>query len=200
MRRCFSVLAKRRAAAIAARLAPHLPRHGPILDIGSGTGHNAEALRDATALQVVQTDVVDMHVVGEPPVPFDGRRLPFAGERFTAALLCYVLQYPDDPVRLLREAARVSRRVILVQSPYRGPIGWVYLRSREWLTGRCAFRIARLVRFVAAVRCPLRPNELLRPATLRALFDRAGLQIRHRESRASRLRPVSRDLFVLERR
>ena len=36
---------RRRASHLAGRVAPHLPMGATVLDIGSGTGHNAEALR-----------------------------------------------------------------------------------------------------------------------------------------------------------
>jgi ubiquinone/menaquinone biosynthesis C-methylase UbiE len=104
LRAAFNRRLRRRAGHLAGRIAPHLPTGATVLDIGSGTGHNAEALRARGARTCVEADVVDFHVVGVGPVVFDGARLPFADRVFDACLLTFVLSYADDPAALLHEA------------------------------------------------------------------------------------------------
>ena len=55
---------RRRAERLTRRLVPHLPAGARLLDIGSGTGHNARALRVRTGGSCLEADVVDFHVVG----------------------------------------------------------------------------------------------------------------------------------------
>ena len=142
LRAAFHRRLRRRAGHLAGRIAPHLPTGATVLDIGSGTGHNAEALRAWGARTCVEADVVDFHVVGVGPVLFDGARLPFADRVFDACLLAFVLSYTDDPAALLREAGRVaSRRVLVLQSSPRGRAGRIALRLRSWVQGRVAFRL-----------------------------------------------------------
>jgi len=192
---------RRRAGQLLSRIERFLPRHGELLDIGCGTGHNAEAIRDAIPrLRVREADVVDMSVVGPPPVLFDGERLPFAAERFDVATLLFVLQYPRDPLALLREAHRVvGMRLIVIQSTQSGGISRRILTAREWAQGRGASAFARRIGFVPQHACPLRPARVMDRRNLRELFREAGWVVRRHAAQAWPLTGVSRDLFVLEK-
>ncbi|MGB6042352.1 MAG: methyltransferase domain-containing protein [Pirellulales bacterium] len=199
MKNLLNRIAERRARALAQRVRPHLPASGRLLDIGSGTGHNAVALRQSTELELVEADVVDMSVVGNGPVVFDGRRLPFAGDAFSASLMMFILQYPRDPVELLTEARRVTHgRVVVLQSTYRGLMGLALLSMREFVLGRFAFAVARWVRFVKASPCPLRPHSYFTQEGFRELARRSGLEVKHVDTSRPFGLPVCRDLFVLE--
>jgi SAM-dependent methyltransferase len=197
-------LAARRADQIAKRISPHLPLTGRVLDVGSGTGHNAVALQARTNLEFAESDVVDMHAVGNGPELFDGNRLPFRDGEFAASLLIFVLQYPDDPLQLLRETSRVTAgRVLVLQSTYRGSVGLALLRFREFWLGRFAFRLARVTGFVGRVPCPLRPRRYWTREEVIELGRRAKLTLREVVSESSPSqhscpRLLSRDLFVWE--
>jgi SAM-dependent methyltransferase len=170
-----------------------------VLDIGSGTGHNAEALRARGARICVEADVVDFHVVGVGPVLFDGARLPFADRVFDACLLAFVLSYTDDPAALLREAGRVaSRRVLVLQSSPRGRVGRIALRLRGWVQGRVAFRLCATLRLIPSSPSPLRPRRMLSRERVGELADEVGLKLARVVSEPGSLGLVSRDLFVLE--
>ena len=199
LRAAFHCRLRRRAGHLAARIAPHLPTEATVLDIGSGTGHNAEALRARGARICVEVDVVDFHVVGGGPVLFDGARLPFADRDFEACLLAFVLSYTDDPAVLLREAGRVaSRRVLVLQSSPRGRAGRLALRLRGWVQGRLAFRICATLRLIPLAPAPLRPRRLLAREQVGDLADEAGLRLAWVVAEPGLLGLVSRDLLVLE--
>lgn len=187
----------RRAGALCGRLARHLPDRGPLLDVGSGTGHNALALARHTGQRVVQIDVADLSCIGAPALRFDGRRLPFAADRFSAAMLLYVLHYAADPVALLAEVRRVCRGpILLLQSTYRGPLSRGALALRELAMGRAALAAARAARLLpSAGDAALRPRRAFTRAQVTQVAARAGLSVVHCE--ASTRGGLSRDLYVL---
>jgi SAM-dependent methyltransferase len=186
-----------RARLLAARLAPLLPGAGPWFDIGSGTGHNAVALSRVARVQIIEADITNINTCGPAPVRFAGA-LPFRRRSGSAALLLYVLQYPDTPEALLREAARVSDgRVIVAQSTYIGA-GWLALWLAEILTGPLAYLAARGAGLVPPGRFTLATRRIYTRAALQRQFGNAGLRIHELHAQPWPFVRVSDDLFVLE--
>ena len=135
----------RRANRLCRRLAPHLAACGRVADIGSGTGHNAKAIRESESITVDEFDVADLHWIGAGPVLFDGLRIPAIDRTYDAALLIFVLQYPQSSCLLLTEANRITRgTIIVIQSTYGNRVGRVILRLRSWIWETLAYRCARL--------------------------------------------------------
>src|SRR5262245_48315703 len=120
---------ERRARRLMEQVNAWLPAEGPVLDLGSGTGHLSARLERERAVEVVTADVSDIHVVGRPPVLIADGVLPFEDGRFSAVLLFFILAYPNDPIGVLAEASRVTRGpIILVQSLHSGRLGYAWLR------------------------------------------------------------------------
>ncbi len=199
LRMAFHRWLRRRARHLAGRIALHLPTGARLLDIGSGTGHNAEALRDRGARTCAEADVADFHAVGGGPVLFDGARLPFADRDFDACLLAFVLSFAGDPAALLREAGRVaSRRVLVLQSSPRGRAGRVALWLRGWVQGPVAFQVCATLRLIPRTPSTLRRRRLLSREQMADLAEEAGLKLERVVPEPGLLGLVSRDLFVLE--
>lgn len=201
MKRLLDRLLERRADALARRISPFLADCGSILDIGCGTGHNAAALR---ALQpqrpVYEADVVDMKVVGAPPVIINETVLPFPDGRFACGLFLFVLQYPPDPVSLLREAHRIiSNRLLILQSTWDDTFSHWLLGRREWLQGAAAFHVAKWAGLIKPCHCPLRPARLMDRPYLEGLFRRSGWTVHCRQEARWPGTRLSRDLYVLEK-
>jgi SAM-dependent methyltransferase len=194
MKRLLERLLERRAEALARRIAPFLADCGSALDIGCGTGHNAAALRAMRPrLAVCEADVVDMKVVGDAPVLIHEAVLPFPGDRFDCGLLLFVLQYPSDPVPLLREARRViSHRLLILQSTWGDALSRWLLRGREWMQGSVAFHVARRAGLIAPCRCPLRPARLMDRPHLEGLFRASGWSVHRRQEERW---PGTRELY-----
>ena len=55
--------------------------------------------------------------------------MPFDTQTYDTALLSTMLHHTPDPDHILREASRISRRLIIIEDVYDGPF-------MEWLTKR----------------------------------------------------------------
>jgi SAM-dependent methyltransferase len=140
---------ERRARQLMEQVGEWLPNEGPVLDLGSGTGHLSALLQRELGIEVVSADVSDIHVAGRPPVMIGDAVLPFRDETFTASVLFFMLAYPKNPAGVLVEAARVTRGpIILVQSVYSGRLGYAWHRGREFLWTVIAFHIAKLIGYI----------------------------------------------------
>jgi ubiquinone/menaquinone biosynthesis C-methylase UbiE len=102
------------------KIVPHLHKKYKILDIGSGSCEVAKSLRDA-GYDVTPLDIVNKSFYPDFfPTLYDGKHLPFADNSFDIVLLITVLHHTKQPVEILREAARVAPRIIVMEDLYRG--------------------------------------------------------------------------------
>jgi SAM-dependent methyltransferase len=120
------VMFPRRYAFLTRELAPFLRGERTILDVGSSNGRLVTSL--TAGLPDVSVTGVDVHVQPGALIPiekYDGKTLPFADDSFDCTLIVDVLHHADDPTALLREAARVSRRHVLIKDHY-------YVTRLDW--------------------------------------------------------------------
>jgi SAM-dependent methyltransferase len=106
----------RRVRALASQFAELIPLRHSVLDVGCGDG-----LIDQLLLE--RRD--DLHVAGVETLvrpgarirvtPFDGKRLPFGDRSWDTVMFCDVLHHAEDPVGMLREAARVARHGVIIK-------------------------------------------------------------------------------------
>jgi demethylmenaquinone methyltransferase/2-methoxy-6-polyprenyl-1,4-benzoquinol methylase len=118
---------RRRAAALA------LPVPGSVLDVACGTGALTAILaRRAGSHRVVGVDVSDEMLrvarrrhAGITFVDGDAEELPFADGEFDATTMAFGLRNLGNPIRGLREMARVSKRMVVLEflRPNASPIG-----------------------------------------------------------------------------
>ena len=181
----FDAVMERRCTQLVAQVGEWLPRDGPVLDLGSGTGHLAARLERELGLDVVTADVSDMHVIGRPPVLVGDGTLPFEDETFAAALLVFMLAYPSDPPALLREVARATRGpIVVVQTLHASRAGYAWLRVREFVWTVVAFHVSKLVGYVPAeARFSMSTRRLYTAPALRRDVAAAGLRVRARRDR-----------------
>jgi ubiquinone/menaquinone biosynthesis C-methylase UbiE len=181
----LDVVMERRARRLMEHVRAWLPTEGRVLDLGSGTGHLSARLERELGLAVITADVSDIHVVGPPPVLIADGVLPFGEKTFSAALLLFMLAYPDNPTGVLAEAARVTRGpIILVQSLHSNRLGYAWLRVREFLWTFVAFHVSKILGYVSPhATFTMSTRRFYTPATLQRDVMEAGLRIRSRRER-----------------
>lgn len=107
---------QRRVHVLARNLAEQIPQNASVLDVGCGdgtVGSLIHELRPDVAIQGVE--VLARPTCKIPCSVFDGDHLPFEANSFDVCLFVDVLHHTNDPRVLLREAARVSRRFVLLK-------------------------------------------------------------------------------------
>jgi SAM-dependent methyltransferase len=176
---------ERRARRLVDQVRAWLPRQGPVLDLGSGTGHLSARLERELGLEVVTADVSDIHVVGPPPVLIADGVLPFEAGAHTAALLIFMLAYPQHPAGVLSEVARVTRGpIIVVQSVHSNRFGYAWLRVREFLWTIVAFHVSKLLGYVpAGAEFTMHTRRFFTAHDLQREVTAAGLRVRSRRER-----------------
>jgi len=106
-----------------------LPFKGGHIEIGSGPGSVLDVMR-AKNYDVDGLDIRDTSFRQDlKPVLYDGDKMPFKGEAYHTALLPTILHHTPDPEHIIMEAARISKRLIIIEDVYEG-------RFMEWLTKR----------------------------------------------------------------
>jgi len=181
----FDAVMARRARRLIDQVRTWLPAEGRVLDLGSGTGHVSSQLERELGLEVVTADVSDIHIVGPRPVLIADGVLPFEENTFSAALLLFMLAYPNDPAGVLAEAARVTRGpVIVVQSLHSSRLGYAWLRVREFLWTIVAFRVSKVLGYVPPkAKFTMNTRRFYTADDLRRDVMAAGLRVRSRRER-----------------
>jgi ubiquinone/menaquinone biosynthesis C-methylase UbiE len=146
------------------------------LDVGAATGDGAAAAKRAlaqrgTELQTVLLDRVLSHLEhsnSEPgAVVGDALQLPFADSSFDVvgcSLLIHHLQ-PEDVVRFVTEALRVSEHAVIINDLRRSRLHWLAARA-----GSLVYR-SRITRFDA----PASVRQAYTPSEVRAMMKQANV-------------------------
>lgn len=109
-------VSQRRTRVLAELLAAQIPQGASVLDIGCGDGVIGSLI--AQLRPDVSMQGVEFMVRPECKIPcrsFDGSKLPYPDASFDLCLFVDVLHHTQDPAILLREAARVSRGLVLLK-------------------------------------------------------------------------------------
>lgn len=128
----------RRVRVLSHLLAQTIPGSGTVLDIGCGDGQIAAGLvAERPDLEVEGVDVLIRPVTHIPVRLYDGAVLPYADASVDWVTIVDVLHHTDDPVAVLREAARVARQGIVIKDHLReGFLAALTLRLMDWLGNR----------------------------------------------------------------
>jgi ubiquinone/menaquinone biosynthesis C-methylase UbiE len=109
-----------------------------ILDVGTGVGGFAAYL-STKGYDVVSIDVDNSSLFEDfPTLLYNGNDFPFGDNEFDTVLLIHVLHHCENRMRVLREAIRVSQRVIFIEDTYRNKLEKLIVSFNDML-GNCEF-------------------------------------------------------------
>jgi SAM-dependent methyltransferase len=114
--RMHGVVFNRRVRVLGGHVATLLPEGASVLDVGCGDGNLALAVQQHRPDVVIEgIDVLLREHTHIPVTLFDGATIPHGDGSFDVVLFVDVLHHTDDPLPLLREAARVARRAVVIK-------------------------------------------------------------------------------------
>jgi SAM-dependent methyltransferase len=106
----------RRVRVLGEHLAAQLPDRARVLDVGCGDGLLASGiLTRRPDVQIHGVDVLVRPGTHIPVLPFDGCTIPAEPGQYDVVMFVDVLHHTDDPMVLLREAARVAGQAVLIK-------------------------------------------------------------------------------------
>ncbi|MBE0670395.1 MAG: methyltransferase domain-containing protein [Anaerolineales bacterium] len=110
-----------RAKGLADTVSPYLNKDDLILDIGPASCTVTEALIKQD-LKVFPLDIENFSIVDTVlPTIYDGHRMPFKDNQFETSLILFVLHHTPDPMKVLVEAKRVSRKILVFEDIVTSP-------------------------------------------------------------------------------
>lgn len=111
-----AVVLRRRVRRLADHISGLIPTGASVLDIGCGDGRLAAEIHARRPdIRVCGVDVLIRPGAAIPVARFDGVTVPVRDAGVDVALIVDVLHHTDDAATLLREAARVSRRAVIIK-------------------------------------------------------------------------------------
>ena len=160
-----------------------IPPNASVLDVGSGDGRLARLV--ANKRPDISIQGIDVRVRTDSAIQveaFNGMSIPHRDRSFDVVMLVDVLHHTADPMILLREAARVARRVILIKDHLlKGALAYSTLRFMDWVES---------ARHYVAL-----PYNYWTLAEWHGAFDKLGLAVTSWESNL-KLYPFPADLIL----
>lgn len=133
----------RRVRVLCSHLAEIIPPNAKTLDVGCGDGLLGSLItRRRPDVEITGIDLLVRSGTHIPVTAFDGQVLPYGDASLDVVMFVDVLHHTEDPMVLLREAARVARKSLvikdhLLQGLWAGPT----LRLMDW-TGNARHGVA----------------------------------------------------------
>ena len=132
------LVSRSRAEKLAMHLAPIFERDSSVLDVGCGYGlvsQNIRNLRPDISLSGIDIIVRDDCLIDAKI--FDGSRFPFEEDEVDYVVFIDVLHHTNYPENLLREAARIARKGVVVKDHQaEGFLAWKTLWFLDWAGNR----------------------------------------------------------------
>ncbi len=134
---------ERRVRVLSEILDRHLPPNSTVLDVGSGDGQLAHRIQQRRPdLRIRGVDVLVREKTFVPVAAFDGKQIPEAAGSYDLVMLVDVLHHTSDPMVLLREAARVASKGVVIKDHLAD--GFLARPLLKWMDriGNARYRVA----------------------------------------------------------
>ena len=107
---------------LAGLIFPYLEKGDKVLDIGCGLGRITKMIKDEGHI-ITPLDVRDLSIDDDiSPLIYNGKKIPFADKSFDVSLIITVLHHTVSPEAILREARRVSKKIIIIEDIYKNSL------------------------------------------------------------------------------
>lgn len=177
-----------RKRALVRAIVPHLQPQDAVLDVGCGVGVLGQAVMQAPDCpEGVRVTGLERFARGGEPIPvraYDGITFPDPDDSHDVVIVADVLHHEENPDRLLRECARVARRLVIIKDhQVAGPLAQQRISLIDWAANaphavKCLYRYNTPAQWAALpARLGLRPVAELRsmnlyPPIVNLLFGR----------------------------
>ena len=116
-------------------IGPFLKTGENVLDIGAGVGWPGELISKKKGVSVQLLDVEDFNQSELPLMVYDGKNIPFPDNSFDSSLLVFVLHHCKDPLLVLKDAIRVTKkRIIIHEDTYTSSFGRVLVCANDFIS------------------------------------------------------------------
>ena len=141
---------------------PHLKTGDRVLDVGCGNGRLGRALMEApSSPEGLKVEGLERVVRGGEPITvhaYDGHAIPFTDGNFDVVLLADVLHHEENPDHLLKECARVCRRLLIIKDhQIKGAFAHSRIKLLDW-AANAPYGVPCLYRYNTPEQCKRMPD------------------------------------------
>ena len=180
---------KRVTHSLALRIKPFLSKKDIVLDLGSGNGYMADAIKNNVHCKITRMDVVDVSKIGPKPILYDGLHILASNNTFSVSLVIFVLHHLQEKEFVLKELSRVTTSKIIIVEDIAQDIFDYILGIWHKITSRIRYKSSYI-----SYRTDQEWKDLFKKLNLNIIFEG------HIDRFIEPIHPASKKLYVLQKK